>query len=144
MWTWGEGIRRSHQLSVDPKLVEEVEFWVHLVFRTTHLTGWTCLDSHPAKTIAILPNPLDFESFNCVKEIGFKSRDVELEQKQNNQHHDNDDENGAGHDDDDDDNVDDYDQHHGGGDGESQGKVEPVGEPGKTLQQWLSEHRCNH
>ena len=47
-------------------------------------------------------------------------------------------------DDDDDNNVDDYDQHHGGGDGESQGKVEPVGEPGKTLQQWLSEHQCDH
>ena len=119
---------------------------MHLVFHTTHLSGWTCLDIHPAKTIAILPNPLDFESFNCVEEPGFNSHDVELEQKQNNQHHNNDDENGTGHDDDDDDdnNGDDYDQHHGGGDGESQGKVEPVGEPGKTLQQWLSEHRCDH
>ena len=93
------------------------------------------------KTIATLPNPLDFESFNCVEEPGFNSHDVELEQKQNNQHHDNDDENGAGHDDN---NGDDYDQHHGGGDGESQGKVEPVGEPGKTLQQWLSKHRWDH
>ena len=114
---------------------------MHLVFRTNHLTRWTCLDIHPAKTIAILPNSLDFEGFKCVDEPDFKSHDVELEQKQNNQHHDNDDENGAGHDDDDDNNGDDYDQHHGGGDGESQGKVEPVGEPGKTLQQRLSEHR---
>ena len=74
---------------------------MHLVFRTTHLSGWTCLDIHPAKTIAILPNPLDLEGFNCVEEPGFNSHDVKLEQKQNNQHHDNDDENGAGHDDDD-------------------------------------------
>ena len=107
---------------------------MHLVFRTNHLTRWTCLDFLPAKTIAILPSPLYYESFKCVDESGFKSHDVELEQKQNNQHHDNDDENGAGHDDDDDKNGDDHDQHHGGGDGESQGKVEPVGEPGKTLQ----------
>ena len=73
---------------------------MHLVFRTTHLSGRTCLDIYPAKTIAILPNSLDFENFNCVEEPGFNSHDVELEQKQNNQHHDNDDENGAGHDDD--------------------------------------------
>ena len=70
---------------------------MHLVFRTNHLTGWTCIDIHPAKTIANLPNSLDFESFKCVDEHGFKNHDVKLEQNQNNQHHDNDDENGAGH-----------------------------------------------